>query len=156
MSSENDPDVAVIRWEGTSTLTADELCRAPAGPSKLDDAEEWLEDFLATGAKLSTEIFERGQEEGYSKNTLYRAKDSLGIETKKLGLEDGWEWKLPALSDSLISQDEPKVLIPKLEHLRESVSGSDGADSSTLTVSESQNYRDEWLDAPSFGVEGEA
>ena len=156
VSSENDSDVAVIHWEGTSALTADELCRAPAGPSKIDDAECWLEKYLVFGPKPSADIFERGEEKGYSKNTLYRAKENLDIEAKKLDFDGGWEWRLPTLPEGRFSQDEPKVLISKVEHLRGSSAGGDGADSSNLTeLSLFNDSSDPWDNAPTSGVEVE-
>ena len=102
------------------------------------------------------EIFERGEEEGYSKNTLYRAKKDLDIEAKKLAFGGGWAWKLPTLPEGHFSQDEPKVPVPEFEHLRGSSAGGDGADSSNLTeLSLFNDSSDPWDNAPTSGVEVE-
>ena len=63
-------------------------------PQELESAVGWLQQFLLTGKKSSTEIFEVAKEsEGISKNTLNRAKEKLGI--KPYQSDGKWWWELP-------------------------------------------------------------
>jgi hypothetical protein len=63
-------------------------------PQELESAEKWLQDFLSTGKKLSTEVFEVAKEaEGFSKSTIDRAKKELGIKPKQIDRQ--WWWVLP-------------------------------------------------------------
>ena len=117
VSSERDPGTAVIRWEGTSPLTAEDLCRPVKAGTARDDAAEWLEAFLDGGPRPSADVFAEGAETGHSKKTLYRAKDELGIEARKQGFDGGWEWVLPGWEER---PKIPKVVTPGGDHLGES------------------------------------
>lgn len=53
-------------------------------------AAEWLRDQLAHGAMRVSEILRRGEEAGYSRRTLYRARDAIGAVSCTVQLHDGW------------------------------------------------------------------
>lgn len=128
VSSEHDPGTAVLRWEGVSPLSAEDLCRpAPSGSPARDDAGDWLEAFLEDGPRLSADVFSEGGEAGHSKKTLYRAKDERGIEAKRKGFGGPWEWHLPGTAERPDLVDSPKVVNRGDDHLWESTGGGDGA-----------------------------
>jgi putative DNA primase/helicase len=92
-----------ISWESEPVMmTADEAMapRPPRRePTKLERVEEWLESCLANGAAIdSTELERRAAEAGFSRQTLRRAKDSLGVQATKaggFGAGGKWTWSLP-------------------------------------------------------------
>ena len=67
-----------ICWEKDSVnLLADDVLgrdnRQSSGPTKVEQAGEWLVKFLADGPRQSTVIFEEGQKAGFTKDNLYSA-----------------------------------------------------------------------------------
>ncbi|RMF58147.1 MAG: hypothetical protein D6746_10030, partial [Bacteroidetes bacterium] len=50
VSSERDPDTAVLRWEGTTPLTARDLLARPKAERPRDEAADWLRERLASAA----------------------------------------------------------------------------------------------------------
>ena len=66
-------------------------------PSRMEQAIEFLKDFLSNGEKPSKEVYEAGKEAGFAKRTLKRAKEKLGITAEKQGSQ--WYWKLPQLEE---------------------------------------------------------
>lgn len=124
VSSDRDPGTAVLRWEGVSPLSAEDLCRPPAKGTARDDAADWLEAFLDDGPRASADVFGAGKAAGHSEKTLYRAKDELGIEVRKRGFNGGWEWALPRTLGRASEPNSPKMAIPVSDHLGES--SSDG------------------------------
>jgi hypothetical protein len=69
------------------------------GPAKPAD---FLAELLADGPMHSSDVFKDATANGYSKQQMYRAKDALGVEARKLGMKEGWQWYLPSkLSASL-------------------------------------------------------
>lgn len=92
-----------IAWESERvTETADAILaksrpkveRAGRGES-LEEAAEFLREFLADGAKPVVELWETAKANGIGKPSLKRAKKKLGIIARKMGMADGWEWTLP-------------------------------------------------------------
>jgi hypothetical protein len=80
-------------------VTATEAMRAAnesKSPAARDDAKNFLENFLADGPKLKTEIEEAADANCISERTLRRAKSDLGIVAEKTGLKEGWIWRLPS------------------------------------------------------------
>ena len=55
----------------------------------------WLKDFLSGGPVAANEVLSAGKKYGFSKSTLHRAKDRLGIKSTKVGFSTGWGWFLP-------------------------------------------------------------
>lgn len=64
-------------------------------PTQANGASEFLTEVLGEGPKPAAEIFAEGEGPGYSKGTLRRAKQRLGIKHRKMGMDGGWEWYLP-------------------------------------------------------------
>jgi hypothetical protein len=84
-------------WTGRSEITADQMLDAPSNPqdrSALEDAREWLNDFLSTGSKEQQECREKSREAGISYATLRRAKDALRVRSYKATMSGPWLWEL--------------------------------------------------------------
>lgn len=64
-------------------------------PSQINGASDFLRELLGDGPKSAQEIFAEGDGAGYSKATLRRAKQRLGIKHRKMGMNEGWEWYFP-------------------------------------------------------------
>lgn len=110
-------------------LAAMEPAEDGEGGGALQDAEEFLRDFLRSGAKPVREIEKAGNAAGLSRATLRRAKSALGIKTTKRGMHEGWHWSLIAEG----AQRLPKVLnkngrapSENDEHLRATARDRDG------------------------------
>jgi hypothetical protein len=91
--------IASISWEGTSEKSADEILAAQNtkqnGTAKLEQAKDFLEEFLCCGPRLSDHCYTEAADRGISSRTLERAKRELGIpSTKELGTSR-WLWSLP-------------------------------------------------------------
>ncbi|KKN57527.1 hypothetical protein LCGC14_0561440 [marine sediment metagenome] len=66
---------------------------------KVDEAVEWLEEFLENGPQMSVDIFEAGKQNSLSKYAITRAKIKLSIKPiqfRELGKIIGWQWALSA------------------------------------------------------------
>jgi hypothetical protein len=61
------------------------------------EAEQWLREFLAGGPVAATEILEAAGKSGFSKGTLRRARESLGVLSIREGFakDARWSWRLP-------------------------------------------------------------
>jgi putative DNA primase/helicase len=61
-------------------------------------ARKFLRELLADGPHRAKEVLELAEDDDISKNTLYRAKDDLGIDSFQRKTEDGkpeWWWLMP-------------------------------------------------------------
>jgi phage/plasmid primase-like uncharacterized protein len=86
-----------IEWEPEwATITADELL-APGKrkSSKVEQAQQFLQERLADGPVPSTELVEQAETSGVSKRTLDEAKKKLGVKSRRLKNSDKWSWSLP-------------------------------------------------------------
>jgi hypothetical protein len=99
-----------LGWDGLSTLTADDLASPPLqeGEEKpaFDQAREFLEELLAPGPVLYTDVQRAMKQAGISLVTLKRAKPLVGVRSRRRP-EDGtpskdwsWEWFLESPRDS--------------------------------------------------------
>jgi putative DNA primase/helicase len=84
-------------WRKTADdLTADQLLR-PVRPTKYggarNEAERFLREVLADGARPAVDVEALAQEAGIAEATLKRARKSIGIQTKKT--REGWLMCLP-------------------------------------------------------------
>lgn len=109
-------------WTGESTVTADDLLAAPAGPSesKLDEACQWLTGLLMSGMRREEEIQSLAKAEGIAKATLRRAKAALNVRSSKDRLSGPWMWSLPE-DDHATPEDAQEKCVStfaKVEHLR--------------------------------------
>ena len=63
----------------------------------------WLATELKDMPLPANTVLEDAKQKGISKKTLYRAKDALGVESKKDGLGGSWRWH--PVEDGQDSQD---------------------------------------------------
>jgi putative DNA primase/helicase len=82
-------------------MTADQAIAAATGLEKGRgvDAKDFLKDILANGPVEVKLIRQRAEERGLSIDQLDRTKKKLHIEARKLGVTEGWEWRMPLLSE---------------------------------------------------------
>jgi AAA domain len=91
-------DSGKFSWTGHSEITAEQVLDAPCNPqdrSAVEDAREWLNDFLSTGSKEQQECREKSHGAGISYATLRRAKDALRVRSYKAAMSGPWLWALP-------------------------------------------------------------
>jgi len=105
--SDSNPDIAVIHWQGSVAISADQVVGAEGAVDsrkrapERDEAARVLRELLADGPMSSKEAVKQVREEtGVSEKTVHAAKKKLGVESKRVLSEDGkldrWEWFLPA------------------------------------------------------------
>jgi len=84
-------------WVGIrENLTPQDIGLSDVERSELDRAKAWLQAFLADGPRQATEVEEAAEAEGFSKMTLRRAKEALGVLSIRSGGRGGrWAWRLP-------------------------------------------------------------
>lgn len=86
-------------WRGTSDRTVGELLRESRHDaeevSDRREASVWLEEYLAQagGIAPAKEIYAAGQEVGFSRDVLKRAKGRR-VRSVKGGMRGGWDWTL--------------------------------------------------------------
>ena len=101
-----------VEWEKELvTITADEAMRIDleARNGELDKAKQLLLDLLADGPMLQSEIVLQYQGMGFSERTVNRAKNELGIKSKKSGKEGGWLWSIPKVANDEKTESCKKV-----------------------------------------------
>ena len=69
--------------------------RKDGAVSKLQEAENWIFEYLGDEEKPSKDLLDDAKEFGISSVTLRRAFRRMGGKPKKTGMEGGWVWKLP-------------------------------------------------------------
>ncbi|QXD17023.1 AAA family ATPase [Rhodocaloribacter litoris] len=108
-SSEHDPDTGVIRWGGTTPLTARDLLARPKAERPRDEAADWLRERLASAADPvpARDLFAEAEARGISEKTLRRAKKGLGVVVEQVPPRPGgtWYWSLPGAGASHICSD---------------------------------------------------
>jgi putative DNA primase/helicase len=89
----------VVAWEPSPvSTTADEALAPAAGfkePTATDEATDFLQDLLSDGPVQASEGLKRARQMGFSRKVIDRAREKLGVETKKSGFKGGWDWSLP-------------------------------------------------------------
>jgi hypothetical protein len=93
--------VARVVWDGTSSLTANDLVRprvdedeAPA----LAEATRVLKEILADGPLAAGNVKKQAATAGVAERTLHRARQALGVTTRRQGFGQGgyYVWSMPA------------------------------------------------------------
>ncbi len=87
-----------IEWLGESSYTADTLLatgRQSRTFSRHEEATMFLQEVLARGGRLKSEIDALAEQDGISQKTLQRASDALGIVKQPTGYQKPWRWSLP-------------------------------------------------------------
>jgi hypothetical protein len=88
-----------IEWdEAPVTMSASEALRNANGAPrpKLERAKELLREQLAAGPMEATEIVATAKACGIGERTLRDAKDKLGVQSRRIGFQGGYEWQLAA------------------------------------------------------------
>lgn len=110
-----------IAWEADAvTITADEALSqddqgSEEGSSALDEAKEWLSDFLADGPQLSNDVKRNANQAGIAWATVKRAKAALGIKPTKDKTSMAWSWSLTADGGKVLNRPRAS----ELEHLEQ-------------------------------------
>jgi hypothetical protein len=98
---EADNGAVRVVWLGESDLTASELlgARSDENPSALEEATEFLRDLLADGPLPQRDVAAAAQEAGIKMRTVTRARQALGVESRRegeAGRQGGgrWVWSL--------------------------------------------------------------
>jgi hypothetical protein len=78
---------------------------APAGDpeerSTTDEAMDWLRDRVADGGAEAAAVQKEARQVGISDKALRRAREKLGIKSRKRDFAGGWWWEInPAAQDA--------------------------------------------------------
>jgi putative DNA primase/helicase len=93
-----------VRFDGVAQMEAAELLsRQVTSPGQLtqaDESAEFLREFLAAGPQLSKDVARAAQAEGHSPKSIRRARERLGIFTRRSGAgkSHATTWELPDLA----------------------------------------------------------
>ena len=97
IDQDDELEVGVVRWMGSSTLSARHLTAESDGPEAQSDrveARELLRVLLAGGPVDAKTILRQANEAGIGERTLRKAKFDLKVKSEKAGLGGGWVWKM--------------------------------------------------------------
>ena len=78
--------------------------------SKLQDAVAYLESVLSDGPVGSEKLMKKANIDGFSRSTILRAKEQLGIKPTKVGMQGGWVWSLTGRYSSDTEDTQHKSL----------------------------------------------
>jgi hypothetical protein len=85
-----------ILWGDTVTVAADDALIPPDdGKDALKDAKVFLASLLAGGPVPSDQVYADAKSAGVGVRALKAAKLKLKVQSRKDGMEGGWEWLLP-------------------------------------------------------------
>ncbi|KFG71072.1 hypothetical protein JH26_00320 [Microvirga sp. BSC39] len=107
-------------------ITADEALTNPrtnpSGQSALEQAKEFLREFLSAGPRAALAVQAAAATVGIRGISLQRAKKALGIQSSKSAMDGGWQWMLPAdtkmINCSEDDQHNPMSTFDADDHLR--------------------------------------
>lgn len=90
-------EAARITELGTSPHWAADLLalERPVRGARIAEAVAFLERELMDGAKSARELSERARQLEIAEQTLKRARNQLGVESRKSDFGGGWTWSLP-------------------------------------------------------------
>ncbi len=89
--------VPVVHWEGEVDITAQELATKTVSSGRDDKkalAKDFLTEKLAHGEMAACILEEQAKAAGISKATLRRAKNEMGISSRRSEFSGGWMWYL--------------------------------------------------------------
>jgi AAA domain len=97
-----------IVWDTAPvTITANEaLAVANNPPPAMGEAIDFLRQELANGPQPQKDLKKSAEAAAISWSTVKRAKKALNVKTSKVGLTEGWQWRLPE-EDQAIPPKEP-------------------------------------------------
>jgi hypothetical protein len=93
LEEEGTSQTAILKWQGKSSLYAEDLSAASHSNSALAEAVTFLVKELQDGPRPAKAIREKGAASGHASRTIDRAKDELGIKSRKES-RGGWTWSL--------------------------------------------------------------
>lgn len=79
-------------------LSAAETTIDPGERTERDDAKDFLRHLLADGPMARKDILKAAKAEGFNEPMLRRAREDLGIKSKRSGFQQGSRWSLPTKS----------------------------------------------------------
>ena len=82
-----------FEWIGEYDIEADDLLNGDNRGQKTREAKAFLQEILANGQVMQTEIAEEAESRGIKRKTLFNAKTSLNVQSQKVGKQ--WAWSLP-------------------------------------------------------------
>jgi hypothetical protein len=102
---------ARVEWEGHSNHTAETLVQNAGNDNDRnahDEALDFLRELLVPGVPLpAREVWKQANEAGHARNTVLRAKNTLGVEVSKVRTLDGaWIWMLPKVEECQAESEE--------------------------------------------------
>lgn len=104
-----------IEWVGETERSIADFMSAHDEPEKLtaliDEVATWLESYLTEGPKPKSVVAESGEILGYKLRTLDRAKDRLGVLSRRDGFGGGAIWALPGVNGQT-GQSETSSFMP--------------------------------------------
>jgi hypothetical protein len=89
--------VAEVQWLGASAHTASSVLAVPQDGeerSAVDEARDWLADFLGSGARAANDVKKAARAVGISDKTLERAKRALSAVARKQSFSGAWVWEM--------------------------------------------------------------
>lgn len=98
IEQDDEYEVGVVRWKGSSGLTARDLTADAEGPdaqSERVEARELLRVILAGGPVDAKSIIAAARDAGVGERTLRKAKTDLSVVSEKAGFGGAWVWKMP-------------------------------------------------------------
>jgi putative DNA primase/helicase len=90
-----------VAWESAHVdVTADQALQSAnelGGKHGRERERSFLRNLLANGPVAMRDVKDEADGAGLSWASVRRAKDDLGVESKKVGMEQGWVWQLPKM-----------------------------------------------------------
>jgi hypothetical protein len=102
-----------IAWLGPVDASADEVMAKPTtskvSASKREEAADWIVAYLANGARSSDDVIEAGKKMGFSRGTLFNARNGMKNLVRARRQGRGWVWEVieEMQSDQENDGDEP-------------------------------------------------
>lgn len=111
VSADSNDKMPRISWLGASSLSAEDLRPQHVNkPSRMDQACEFLLDFLKDGGRPANEVKKAASAKGITGATLKRAADRLEIKAVKTDFTGGWRWSLSEESESNERENRSNVI----------------------------------------------
>lgn len=107
--------VPYIQWEKEPiTISADEALAPDMGEDRSETSEcmDWLKKELQSGERDAGETQREASRYGFSPKVIRRAREKLGVQSRKLDFAKGWRWYLPA-QDAHVAQTHEKGTFEK-------------------------------------------
>jgi len=95
---EGPPQASYVAWGSPLEGAARDLLAEQPGyqsESAAETVREWLQELLVAGPYEVAALRREAQVRGYGWRTIERAKNTLGVQSRKDGADGGWRWLLP-------------------------------------------------------------